>query len=479
MSDAFLQEIIARPDDDAPRLIYADYLEEQGDPRGEFIRLQCQAAKDPFAEIASARADYLLRKHGRKWRKADALKKNACEHYQRGFPTRIVGSIENFVQHARDLRKRIPAPLLKTAQNAADDMKLLADSGLPPWLEGLDIANFSDKDGAWRQMLQAAAAAALRTLKIDYWAREDEAQWSEQLAESPLAERLQRLTTRCGLWEKFAAKTARPGRSRLKNLHTLELRDAIPQADPSPSPPCELPALRRLKVVGHARASTWRCVQKLQASGEIERLEIAHPDSPQWRRLLGSPVLENVRELILGEIHDAATIHTLARRPGWSGAMRLLRIGPNAPAKELSDWLQSSWMQNLRTLHLYAHYESVEALARSPYLGKIRHLVLGKAGASEVLSLTKSPSIQELHVLEINREPGNDNSAAFLANWPVMESVVCLGLLNPGVTFESCRALCKSPHLQRLLHLRVSAMLPKKCRKALLNRFGEHVCEFV
>jgi uncharacterized protein (TIGR02996 family) len=40
----FLQEIIASPDDDTPRLIYADWLDERGDPRGEFIRVQCELA---------------------------------------------------------------------------------------------------------------------------------------------------------------------------------------------------------------------------------------------------------------------------------------------------------------------------------------------------------------------------------------------------------------------------------------------------
>jgi uncharacterized protein (TIGR02996 family) len=37
--DAFIRAILASPQDDAPRLIYADWLEERGDPRGEYIRL--------------------------------------------------------------------------------------------------------------------------------------------------------------------------------------------------------------------------------------------------------------------------------------------------------------------------------------------------------------------------------------------------------------------------------------------------------
>ena len=39
---SFLADIIASPDDDAPRLVYADWLLEHGDPRGEFIQIQCK-----------------------------------------------------------------------------------------------------------------------------------------------------------------------------------------------------------------------------------------------------------------------------------------------------------------------------------------------------------------------------------------------------------------------------------------------------
>ena len=41
---ALLQMILEEPDDDAPRLVYADWLEEHGDPRGEFIQVQCALA---------------------------------------------------------------------------------------------------------------------------------------------------------------------------------------------------------------------------------------------------------------------------------------------------------------------------------------------------------------------------------------------------------------------------------------------------
>jgi uncharacterized protein (TIGR02996 family) len=35
---AFQRAIFARPDDDLPVLIYADWLDERGDPRGSYLR---------------------------------------------------------------------------------------------------------------------------------------------------------------------------------------------------------------------------------------------------------------------------------------------------------------------------------------------------------------------------------------------------------------------------------------------------------
>jgi uncharacterized protein (TIGR02996 family) len=44
----FIRAICAAPDDDAPRLVFADWLEENGDPNwGQFIRLSCELARHP------------------------------------------------------------------------------------------------------------------------------------------------------------------------------------------------------------------------------------------------------------------------------------------------------------------------------------------------------------------------------------------------------------------------------------------------
>jgi uncharacterized protein (TIGR02996 family) len=44
--ESFLAAIIESPDDDSPRLIYADWLEDHGQPdRAEFIRVACTLEK--------------------------------------------------------------------------------------------------------------------------------------------------------------------------------------------------------------------------------------------------------------------------------------------------------------------------------------------------------------------------------------------------------------------------------------------------
>jgi uncharacterized protein (TIGR02996 family) len=69
--EAFLQAIIESPDDDSLRLIYADWLEERGNPRGEFIRAQCQLANlpegDPRRPELQAREQELLAKYSLVW----------------------------------------------------------------------------------------------------------------------------------------------------------------------------------------------------------------------------------------------------------------------------------------------------------------------------------------------------------------------------------------------------------------------------
>jgi uncharacterized protein (TIGR02996 family) len=62
---ALLAAVLAAPADDAPRLVYADWLTERGDPRGELILLQCARAATGGAP--TAREEELLARSARAW----------------------------------------------------------------------------------------------------------------------------------------------------------------------------------------------------------------------------------------------------------------------------------------------------------------------------------------------------------------------------------------------------------------------------
>jgi uncharacterized protein (TIGR02996 family) len=71
-SEAFLKAICANPDDDGPRLIFTDWLEDNGDPeRAEFIRVQCALEKltenDPRYFTLWACEERLLNAHWPEW----------------------------------------------------------------------------------------------------------------------------------------------------------------------------------------------------------------------------------------------------------------------------------------------------------------------------------------------------------------------------------------------------------------------------
>ena len=55
--ESFLRAIFSNPDDDLPRLVFADYLQENGDENwAEFIRLQCELAAKHEVDLDKRRA---------------------------------------------------------------------------------------------------------------------------------------------------------------------------------------------------------------------------------------------------------------------------------------------------------------------------------------------------------------------------------------------------------------------------------------
>ncbi len=83
--DELLARILASPADDGPRLVYADFLAEQGDPRGEFIQVQCELARGSERRVElELRERALMVEHGAQW--LGALGPDAAQvQFERGF----------------------------------------------------------------------------------------------------------------------------------------------------------------------------------------------------------------------------------------------------------------------------------------------------------------------------------------------------------------------------------------------------------
>jgi uncharacterized protein (TIGR02996 family) len=86
--EAFLLAIIDEPEDDGLRLIFADWLEEQCDPRGEFIHVQMELARgvteNRLRRRLKARERELLEAHAAEWLGPLRGLVRRC-HFRRGF----------------------------------------------------------------------------------------------------------------------------------------------------------------------------------------------------------------------------------------------------------------------------------------------------------------------------------------------------------------------------------------------------------
>jgi len=175
--ESFVSEILEHPEDDTPRLIYADWLEERGDPRAELIRVQCALsnlppndAKDRPRLLREERR--LLFEHGEHFKRdlrerlgvvGDELS-DSFKQFDRGFMECLrvnneaeVSRLKNFVQlqPLNTLELFVPLATLFAAVE-------------PEWLarfRGLTLGGSVDRH-SWHRMLYSDLFPALRELSL-------------------------------------------------------------------------------------------------------------------------------------------------------------------------------------------------------------------------------------------------------------------------------------------------------------------------
>lgn len=202
--EIFLQAVCATPEDDTPRLIFADFLEESGDlsrsARAEFIRLQCEGARltedDPRRPALVTRAEALLRKFRRAWNgplhcrlQAGPLRGQVRSrgllqgwNYRRGFVAEITAHAAAVVRYLDELLALGPLEHVRVrqARTVLDDVLdgvMLADikeldlsgnelvDGDIPWLILPAVARLRFLDLRWNRFSPAGRAQLERAVR--------------------------------------------------------------------------------------------------------------------------------------------------------------------------------------------------------------------------------------------------------------------------------------------------------------------------
>jgi uncharacterized protein (TIGR02996 family) len=409
----FLESVLGDPDSDAPRLIYADWLEDRGGPgdagRAEFIRAQCALARlapsDPARQALAARAEQLLRAHGPAWAgEHAALFESGCLHFERGFPARAALTFAELRELGEQLFAEAP-------------------------IQELSLSGVSSEADA--------AAAALG---------------------APLLRRLRALTIR---FEVFYAELAM-GRL-LASLSLPRLRElALRWSPPVPSlvralpGPAQLPGLRALDLREAGLGDEGACA--LAAAPLLERLTTLRLD----HNGIGP---DGARALLARANLPALTHLSLDGCPIGPEGARALAARPQL----------FSGAGELRLNHARIGDEGLKALAASPGLARLSalHLRGNGAGDAGARALAGSPHAAGLTFLDLGKNRIRDAGAAALAGSPHLADLTALLLRHNEVRQPGALALAHSPYLGRIVTLTLGSNAPgAEGERALRQRFG-------
>lgn len=204
-ADAFLQDILARPDDDAPRLIFADWLEEQGDTasvaRAEFIRVQCALAGGDLPEQRRSelnqRQHAIFEQYRHEWEHPIRRLVRAYQ-YHRGFIDEVTVWADSFLKHVDRLFRRAPIQHLTLCSRGSEPpvggplyMAELADSEHLCRLRSLRLRRTGLESRHLRALLVSEHLTSLTELDLALNRIGDSG--IRALAKSPLLGRLERL----------------------------------------------------------------------------------------------------------------------------------------------------------------------------------------------------------------------------------------------------------------------------------------------
>lgn len=175
----FLFAITARPTDDEPRLVYADYLDETGQPRdaarAELIRVQIALSRLSIYNARRAalaeRENELLEAHRAAWI-APLARLGARFQFRRGLPDAVALDAALFLERGEELFDNTPAgrgrSFLRRVRldDAMRVVSALAASPLLNHIEELDLENSDLGNGGVAALLASPCLKNVRVLEL-------------------------------------------------------------------------------------------------------------------------------------------------------------------------------------------------------------------------------------------------------------------------------------------------------------------------
>jgi uncharacterized protein (TIGR02996 family) len=275
-----LAAVLASPDDPQPLLVYADALQEAGDPRGEFISLQVKAdalPEDDPARVKLERAAAKIEKANRRtW--LDGLPMVRQGTFRRGMLHAIVATADPFFEGVAQLLAREPVRGIKlTKFKPRSHLKRLAELLRDRAFESLDLSQCRLDAAQVEALFERADTSRLRHLRLV----DDPigAQGARAIASRPLGQ--------LEVLELGGSDSGRPGDDALRAF-------------------LESSSLRRLRVLELSYFGiTAAGARELAASPVMESVEVLNLQSNGFgdegvAALAASPVLRRLRQLELG-----------------------------------------------------------------------------------------------------------------------------------------------------------------------------------
>jgi uncharacterized protein (TIGR02996 family) len=169
--DALYRAILAHPDDDTARLVYADWLDENGEAdRAEFIRVQIELTRAPTLTLR-LREKVLLALHGEEWLAqfkvhGGPLQGETHGGFRRGFVEVVWMPAAEFVRRAEPLFTRLPVRELRVTRTSLKEFELLVQCPDFARLDTLDLSEHQLGDQGAAVLAHSAPAHQLNAVRL-------------------------------------------------------------------------------------------------------------------------------------------------------------------------------------------------------------------------------------------------------------------------------------------------------------------------